>query len=113
MAGRALEELARIEVRFVLRTIERPPGLPGNVDWVGGRPPFSVADETALLSARHCRSLFVRAAGGEGARAKLIAARVLGLPVVMLERPPAPAAPVVEDPQSALAWLEAVLGRRT
>ena len=40
------------------------------------------------------------------AYAKLAAARQLGLPVVMVRRPPPPAGPVVDSVEAALAWLE-------
>jgi precorrin-6A/cobalt-precorrin-6A reductase len=37
--------------------------------------------------------------------AKLTAARHLGLPVVMIDRPPAPAGPAVATAREAAAWL--------
>jgi precorrin-6A/cobalt-precorrin-6A reductase len=36
----------------------------------------------------------------------LAAARQLGLPVVMIRRPPPPPGPVVNSLEAALAWLE-------
>jgi precorrin-6A/cobalt-precorrin-6A reductase len=37
-----------------------------------------------------------------------VAARELGLPVVLLDRPPAPAAPAVATVEEAVAWLAAL-----
>ena len=42
--------------------------------------------------------------------AKLVAARELELPVVMVRRPPAPSGvPVVDSVEAALAWLDALV----
>jgi precorrin-6A/cobalt-precorrin-6A reductase len=45
--------------------------------------------------------------GGTGARAKLDAARALGLQVLMIARPEMLARPEVATPQAALDWLSA------
>jgi precorrin-6A/cobalt-precorrin-6A reductase len=47
-----------------------------------------------------------RDSGGSQTAAKLTAARELGRPVVMVDRPPAPAAPTVATVTDAVAWLE-------
>jgi precorrin-6A/cobalt-precorrin-6A reductase len=46
-----------------------------------------------------------RNAGGEGARAKIDAARELRIPVIMIARPALPERPRVEQAEDALAWL--------
>lgn len=46
-------------------------------------------------------------AGGTGAYAKITAARSLGLPVVMIDRPALPARREVHDIEEALAWVHA------
>jgi len=51
-------------------------------------------------------------AGGDGARAKLTAARELGLPVVMIRRPPPPAGALVTSVEEALARLDQVFASR-
>jgi precorrin-6A/cobalt-precorrin-6A reductase len=43
--------------------------------------------------------------------AKLVAARELGVPVVLLDRPPTPDAPAVVSVEEAVVWLENRLGR--
>jgi precorrin-6A/cobalt-precorrin-6A reductase len=50
-------------------------------------------------------------AGGDGAYAKLAAARTLGLPVVMIDRPPEPAGETVESVEAAAQWVLARVGR--
>ncbi|MCB1882725.1 MAG: cobalt-precorrin-6A reductase [Geminicoccaceae bacterium] len=92
-------------IAFLLRSVEPPEALPPNVRWVQGRGPFAVAGEAALLQAERINALFCRASGGAGGRAKLDAARDLGLPVVMLRRPAAGMAPSVGTVDAALAWL--------
>ena len=74
--------------------------------WLAGRGPFSVEDELALLRAHAIDVLVTKASGGAATYAKLAAARQLGLPVVMVRRPPPPAGPVVDSVEAALAWLE-------
>ena len=69
--------------RAVVRAIEPPPGLPANAEWLEARGPFAVADERRLLAGRGIDVVVTKNAGGEGARAKLTAARGLGLPVVV------------------------------
>ncbi|MFW1485276.1 precorrin-6A/cobalt-precorrin-6A reductase, partial [Vibrio parahaemolyticus] len=44
-------------------------------------------------------------AGGQGAEAKLLAARQLGLPVLMIDRPAIPDRTEVCRPEDVLAWL--------
>ena len=71
------------------------------------RGPFALEAELALLRAHAIDVLVVKASGGEATYAKLAAARALGLPVLMLRRPPPPPGPVVATVADALAWLDA------
>ena len=100
--------LASAGRRLISRQID-PPGAP--FPWPGGqylvgRGPFSVADEITLFQRLGVTWLVVKNAGGEGARAKLMAARALGLPVLMLARPAPPPGKVVTQVAEALAWVE-------
>lgn len=82
----------RADIRVVARMIEAPAKpLPGNWRLVLARPPFSVDEEMALMRAEGASVLVTKNAGGDGT-AKLEAARILRLPVVMIERPPKPEA---------------------
>ena len=73
-----------------------------------GRPPFSVEDELALFQDLGVDFLVVKNAGGTPSRTKLTAARQLGLPVLMIARPPQGDWPVVETVEGALAWVNAL-----
>ncbi|WGW03225.1 precorrin-6A/cobalt-precorrin-6A reductase [Tropicibacter oceani] len=71
-----------------------------------GAGPFTVAHETALLRKERIDWLLVRNAGGTGGWPKLEAARRLGLPVAMIDRPRRPGGPRVETVKEALEWLK-------
>jgi precorrin-6A/cobalt-precorrin-6A reductase len=102
-----LGAFAGIDLWFLVRTIEAPGARPlRQGGWLAGRGPFAVEDELALLRAHAIDVLVTKASGGEGTYAKLAAARQLGLPVLMVRRPPAPPGPVVDSVEAALAWLE-------
>ena len=61
---------------------------------------------------RHGIGLVVtKNAGGHGAEAKLIAARELGLPVVMIDRPALPARHVVARVAEVMDWLHGAADR--
>ncbi len=94
--------------RVISRQIELPeaPFPWEGGEYLPGRPPFSVADELALFKRLQVDWLVVKNAGGEGARAKLDAARRLGIPVLLLARPAPPRGPIVSDTAAALAWVE-------
>lgn len=90
---------------FLVRGVSPPPAPVANGLFVRGRGPFVLADERRLLRAHRIDVVVSRQSGGQGARAKIDAARDLGLPVVMIRRPPPPPAPVVTTPAAALSWL--------
>jgi precorrin-6A/cobalt-precorrin-6A reductase len=98
--------------RACVRAIERPPSLPANAEWIEARGPFAVADERRLLAERGIDVVVTKNAGGNGARAKLTAARELGLPVVVIRRPPPPAGPLAANVDEAVGWLDQVLASR-
>ena len=54
---------------------------------VVGRGPFSVADETALLRRFAVDLVVSKASGGGATEAKIVAARRLGIPVLLVRRP--------------------------
>lgn len=101
------------ECRFVVRTVEPCPSPAEHLVIVAGRPPYTVAGDRELLRRFRVGRLLVRNAGGTGAYPKLVAARQLGLEVVMIERPPLGLADAVEDVEAAQRWLEEVLRGRS
>ena len=93
--------------RLICRQID-PPDRPfpfPNGEFLVGRPPFSVEDETALFTSIGVDWLVVKNAGGEAPRSKLIAARELGLRVAMIDRPEQPDARRVKTVGEALDWV--------
>ena len=102
-----LAAFAGTELWFLVRTIEPPGVLPlRHGRWLAGRGPFGVEDELALLQTHAIDVLVTKASGGDATYAKLAAARQLGLPVVMVRRPPPQPGPVVDLVEAALAWLD-------
>lgn len=92
---------------YLLRLVDAPeaaPPLPHHTVVVA-RGPFDLAGDIALLRAHRIDIVVCKNAGGTGAVAKLQAARALGLPVVMVTRPPLPARDEVASLAEVLRWL--------
>ena len=68
------------------------------------------SSDLALLRAHGIEAVVSKNSGGAGTYAKIEAARALGLPVVMIERPSLPAGETVETVAAVLAWIEPRLG---
>jgi precorrin-6A/cobalt-precorrin-6A reductase len=88
--------------------VDPPLPLPHAI-YVTGRGPFSEADERKLLLDHAIDIIVAKNSGGAASYGKIAAARALGIPIIMLCRPPAPAAPAVETVDDAIAWLDHVL----
>lgn len=94
---------------MVVRTIEPPDPLPlASATVVLDRGPYTVPGDIALLREHAVDALVTKNSGGSATAAKLTAARSLGLPVVMVGRPPQPPGPTVATAADAEAWLAAV-----
>lgn len=76
-----------------------------NGKYVLGRPPFSVPQEIGTFRRLKVDWLVARNSGGTASRAKLEAARELGIRVAMIRRPPQPPGPKVETVAEAMAWV--------
>ena len=99
---------------YILRLVdapEEPPPLPQHTIIVA-RGPFDEASDIALLSTHRVDLVVCKNAGGSGAQAKLHAARALGLPVLMVARPPLPARHEVRHVAEVLQWLDHGVGSR-
>ncbi len=93
--------------RYLLRFVDAPrnrPALPRH-DIVLGRGPFSERAERSLLETRRIDLVVSRNAGGDGARAKIDAARALGLPILMIDRPDPPRRHEVGTVEEVLDWI--------
>jgi len=100
---------------YVLRSVDPPPPelRPAGATILTARGPFDLPGEMALMQAHGIELLVTKNSGGEATVAKLAAARALGVPVVMTDRPHMAAAPgvaVVPRWQDALGWLAAHAG---
>ncbi|MDA3624324.1 cobalt-precorrin-6A reductase [Saccharopolyspora sp. WRP15-2] len=105
-----LAHFAELDLRFLVRTVDPPePPLPPRTTVLLARGPFTVDDELALLREHRIDALVSKNSGGSMTSAKLVAARELGLPVVMVQRPPRPDAPSAGTVEQAVAWLDEVL----
>ena len=71
------------------------------------RPPYTVESETALIRAEKIDILVTKNSGAQDTAAKLEAARTLGLPVIMVQRPHLPDVPQFGTPAAVLDWLNA------
>ncbi|WP_127562978.1 cobalt-precorrin-6A reductase [Nioella ostreopsis] len=93
---------------YLLRLVDPPKDplpLP-DAEAVIARGPFDVAGDRALME-RHCITHIVaKNGGGAGARAKLDAARLLGLPVILIDRPYVPPRRILISASAAMAWLD-------
>jgi precorrin-6A/cobalt-precorrin-6A reductase len=112
LGGREIAAFAGLGgFRFVVRGVSPPAQpLPANWQFLQARGPFAAADERRLFEQRQIDAVVSRQSGGAGAYAKIAAARMLGLPVVMIRRPSAPPPPVAPGVAEALDWLERRLG---
>lgn len=71
-----------------------------------GRPPFTVEAEQALMRQHAVDVLVTKASGGDATFGKIAAARRLGLPVLMIRRPPLPPGDHVDSVAGAVRWLD-------
>ncbi|WP_328689525.1 cobalt-precorrin-6A reductase [Streptomyces phaeochromogenes] len=101
------------ELHYLVRSVEPPePPMPRHTDVLLARGPFTVESETALLRDHRIDVLVTKDSGGSATSAKLTAARELGLPVVVVHRPPLPEGVRAEpDVASVLARLGFGAGR--
>ncbi len=98
---------AKPQHAYTLRFVDRPDSalpLP-EAEVIVSRGPFTLEDDRELMRERGIAWLVARNAGGDGARAKIDAARELGLPVIMIERPELPERLRAERVADVLAWL--------
>jgi precorrin-6A/cobalt-precorrin-6A reductase len=93
---------------YVIRSVEAPRReyLPLHTEVIVARGPFTLNDETALLRERRIDVLVTKNSGGAATAAKLTAARLLKIPVIMISRPTPPTAKTVATVAEALKWLE-------
>jgi precorrin-6A/cobalt-precorrin-6A reductase len=98
---------AKPQHAYTLRFVDPPDAtlpLP-NAEVIVSRGPFALDSELEMMRARGIEWIVARNAGGTGARAKIDAARQLGLPVVMIKRPELPDRPRATSVAEVMQWL--------
>ena len=104
---RELESFRGLEGRTVFCRRIDPPATPFPFPcgrYIVGRPGRSAAEERRLFERLGIDWLVARNSGGDASRAKLDAAREMGLRVAMIRRPPQPEAPKARTAAEAVAW---------
>jgi precorrin-6A/cobalt-precorrin-6A reductase len=101
-----LGEFAGTGLWTLARCVDPPEPVPTWCELLLDRGPYELGAELELLRSRRIDVLVTKNSGGEMTAAKLTAARELGIPVVLIERPPVPAgAAVVETAGEVQGWL--------
>ena len=98
---------AKPQHHYLLRLVDAPDAalpLPETTVLLA-RGPFTKEGDTALLQEHRITHVIAKNAGGSGARAKLDAARKLGVPVIMAQRPALPKAQTAGSVNEVMAWL--------
>lgn len=97
---------------FLIRCVDPPSGpLPAAREIILARGPYDAAAERELMRGHRIDVLVTKNSGGGLTAGKLDAARELGLPVVMVARPPRPDGPRCASAAEAERWLLLQLAR--
>ena len=93
--------------RYLLRLLEPPPAPPPFPDHhiLLERGPFRYEADLALLRRHGVDLLVSKNSGGAAAYAKIAAARTLGLPVLMIDRPALPRRRELYSVAEVMAWI--------
>ena len=94
---------------YLVRAVDAPPDavLPPDARVILARGPFDVEAERQLIREHRIDILVTKNSGGVATEAKLIAARIEGVPIIMVRRPPKPIGEPMGDATEAMRWLEA------
>ncbi|SCL70079.1 cobalt-precorrin-6A reductase [Micromonospora peucetia] len=94
-------------VRILARVVDAPvEPIPPHVRLLRSRGPYTVEGELELMRAHDIDVVVTKDSGGPLTEAKLVAARRLDLPVLMIDRPKPPVLPaVVHTADEAAGWL--------
>ena len=103
-----LEDFYNLEGRHLMcRIHDSSPGpFPlKHGEYIISQGPYTAEGEAALFERLSVDWHVCRNSGGSGSRAKVDAARMLGMPVAMIRRPPQPQATRAETVSEVLAWV--------
>jgi precorrin-6A/cobalt-precorrin-6A reductase len=102
-----------LNAHFLVRMVDVPEQLPlHDYRVICARGPFTLQDELRLLAEHRIGVLVAKNSGGDATYAKVEAARRMGLPVIMIERPASPAEPqppAVATVEASIAWLREMM----
>ncbi len=106
-----VKPFAALEDRwFLLRSVDPLEDLPlKNFETVLGRGPFYEQAEAQLMEEHRIDCVVTKNSGGPATYGKVIAAQKLGLPVIIVQRPPALDCNRVGRPADAVKWLKQLI----
>ena len=91
---------------YIVRSIDELTEKPlENAIYISARPPFNVEDEKEIMQKYKIDYLITKNSGGFATEAKLTAARALGIPVILIKRPPRPDAMHVATANEVMDFL--------
>ena len=90
----------------IARALARPDDLPHHIEMIKALPGKTSTEEVEVFTKQQISHVICKNSGGMSSQAKLIAARDMGLPVLMLNRPSQPPAPIFPDAASLLQALD-------
>lgn len=98
---------------YLVRSVDPVEPRPAfaHAEYMLARGPFELDAEIELFRAWGIDAVVAKNAGGEASRAKIEAARLLGIDVVMVRRPAVPDVPVVASVEDAVAHVAAFAKR--
>lgn len=92
---------------YLARLVDPPVHLPlPHLQVEIARGPFTLQGDLALMRGHGTQLVIAKNAGGEAARAKLEAARILGIAVWLAERPALPDRPRTASVAGVMGWLQ-------
>lgn len=107
-----LAALADLTEAWLLVRLIEPPAEPpplAHYALIFARGPFTEVAEHGLMEEHGIDALLTKDSGGEATYGKVIAARDLGIPVVIIGRPASDVTNAVDNIEAALDWLEGLL----
>ncbi|GAB3834709.1 precorrin-6A/cobalt-precorrin-6A reductase [Kribbella italica] len=103
-----LAAFSRTGLWTLARCVDPPAVLPDWCTLLLARGPFALESELDLLREHQIDVLVTKDSGGDQTSAKLAAARQLGVPVIVIRRPPLPpGVQAVESVDQVVEWLRA------